>query len=289
MHRAEPNVPHAAETMRAGSAARIVAGERIRPDFSPEAIGRVARQSLLHLLHPTSAAKWRRIDSHDRLSTLGPPVPIPGEWCDADYFEHGLMSNWTNGYTWKAFAGLFRDTAEFLTAMFPEAESFLDAGCAKGFLVRSLRKRGKQTWGFDHSAWAIEHAEESARPFVHLAGVDDVELDREPNVLLCFFLLKSLTEEQAFAFLERARARTRQALFAVIGTRKEGPSHGRIAGEDQDISHITLRSRGGVTRSCCAPAGDRTRYTGYRIAVQRFQKHPLPVRMAWELFIFSPS
>jgi hypothetical protein len=167
MHRAEPNVPHAAETMRAGSAARIVAGERIRPDFSPEAIGRVARQSLLHLLRPTSAAKWRRIDSHDRLSTLGPPVPIPGEWCDADYFEHGLMSNWTDGYTWKAFAGLFRDTAEFLTAMFPEAESFLDAGCAKGFLVRSLRKRGKQAWGFDHSAWAIEHAEESARPFVH--------------------------------------------------------------------------------------------------------------------------
>jgi hypothetical protein len=141
MHRAEPNVPHAAETMRAGSAARIVAGERIRPDFSPEAIGRVARQSLLHLLRPTSAAKWRRIDSHDRLSTLGPPVPIPG----------------------------------------------------------------------------------------------------------------------------------------------------RIAGEDQDLSHITLRSRGGVTRSCCAPAGDRTRYTGYRIAAQRFQEHPLPVRMAWELFIFSPS
>ena len=57
-----------------------------------------------------------------------PPVPIPASWYNADYFEHGLTSNWKNGYQWDQFQGLFRDTASFVVESFPGASSFLDAG-----------------------------------------------------------------------------------------------------------------------------------------------------------------
>ena len=67
-------------------------------------------------------------------------LPIPGDWYDADYFEHGLKSNWDRGYTWPLFKGVFEDTARYLEEMFPEAASFLDVGCAKGFLVKALRE-----------------------------------------------------------------------------------------------------------------------------------------------------
>ena len=36
-----------------------------------------------------------------------------------DYFEHGVKSNWDRGYTWPWFAGLFQETAAFLSSMFP--------------------------------------------------------------------------------------------------------------------------------------------------------------------------
>src|SRR5207247_1661395 len=120
----------------------------------------------------------------------------------------------------------------------------LDAGCAKGFLVRTLRERGKEAWGFDHSAWAIEHAEEAARPFLGLASVEKVEFERGHDVLLCFSLLESLTEEQALRFLSHARSQTRMALAAVILSRNEQDSGaGDSRDEDRDLSHITLHDR----------------------------------------------
>ena len=293
MHWAEPEMEHAIEMLRAVYSERnqceslSKAAQRIRHDFSSEVIGESARQRLMQLLRRTNPAKWERLDRHERKNLMAPPIPIPGSWYDADYFEHGRKSNWREGYTWQGFAALFRETAEFLTTMLPESESFLDAGCAKGFLVRTLRERGKEAWGFDHSAWAIEHAEESAKPFLRLAGVEEVEFDREFDVTLSFFLLESLTESQALAFLERARKRTRHALVAVIHTREDEPSTHRPTVEDRDLSHITQRGRA-WWHNLILRAGWRQDAL-HRIAERVWQIHVLPTRMEWKLFVFAPA
>ena len=294
MHWAEPEMEHAVEMLRAAFAERkanedlTAAAERIRRNFSSEIIGECARQRLMQLLRRTNSAKWERLDRCQGQRVMAPPVPIPGSWYDADYFEYGRKSNWRDGYTWSAFAGLFRDTAEFLTTMFPEAESYLDAGCAKGFLVRTLRERGKEAWGFDHSAWAIDRAEESAKPFVRLVGVEEVEFDREFDVLVSFFLLESLTESQALTFLERIRTRTRHALVAVIHTYEEETQRiNPSADDDRDLSHITLRSRS-WWNELLARAGWRQDAL-HRIAERTCQQQPLPTRMNWALFVFAPG
>jgi ADP-heptose:LPS heptosyltransferase/glycosyltransferase involved in cell wall biosynthesis/SAM-dependent methyltransferase len=294
MHWAEPEIEHAIEMLRAAFTEReqspplTAAAERIQRDFSSKAIGHAARQRLLQLLRKTNPAKWERFDRHERQSILAPAIPIPGEWYDADYFENGRKSNWREGYTWQAFAALFRDTAEFLTTMLPESQSFLDAGCAKGFLVRTLRERGKEAWGFDHSEWSIEHAEETAKPFLQLADVTAAPLEeREYDVLLSFFLLESLTEAQALTFLERARARTRHGLVAVIPTYEDEEHSRRLLDEDRDLSHITLRSRA-WWHELFLRTGWRQDVL-HRMAQQACQRHPLPSKMEWQLFVYASS
>jgi 2-polyprenyl-3-methyl-5-hydroxy-6-metoxy-1,4-benzoquinol methylase len=289
MRWAEPDLAHAAELMqRTLREPEEVAGrataqaKQLRAAFSLERIGTAAHQRLLHLLRRANPAKWQRLHTAQRAARFRPAVPIPPDWYDADYFEHGLKSNWSDGYKWDSFAGLFRETAEFLVTMFPEARSFLDAGCAKGFLVRALREKGKDASGFDHSAWALDHAEASAKPFLRRASVEEVESDQPTDMLLAFSLFECLTEEQALSFLCRARRWTRHGLAAVIATEESGKSE---SANDHDLSHVTLRSRE-WWHQLFLKAGWR-RDGLHRIVEQMCRQQQLPKKMGWEVFVCS--
>lgn len=294
MRWAEPDSNHTVEKMRwvhenrhaaqekAGKAAR-----QIDENFSLKSVGRLAYERLVQLLRRTDPEKARRLDGQLRAKSLTPPVPIPGEWFDADYFHHGRKSNWATGYHWKDFSALFRETAEFLTTMFPEAASFLDAGCAKGFLVRALRELGKDAWGFDHSAWALERAEELAHPFLRLADTTSVNFDRPFDVLLAFSLFESLTETQAEEFLRRARTWTRQALLAVILVCDSEEAKTGLRGADGDLSHITVHNRE-WWHALLLQSG--WKQDALHRSLQRLcQGSPLPARMGWQLFLYAPD
>jgi ADP-heptose:LPS heptosyltransferase/glycosyltransferase involved in cell wall biosynthesis len=292
MHWAEPEIDHAVELLQAAFAERkqslplTGAAERIQRDFSSEEIGAAARQRLLQLLRKTNPAKWDRFDGHDRRCILAPAIPIPGGWYDADYFEHGRKSNWEQGYSWPLFKGVFGETAEYLIKMFPDAQRFLDAGCAKGFLVKSLREKDRDAWGFDHSPWATAHAEDAAKPFLSLASVDDAAFDRPFDVVVAMSLFESLTEEQIRSFLPRARKWTRQAMFATIAT---VPAGWEATGscENRDLSHIVLRDRN-WWRERFLEAGWR-QDSVHQIAERICQADALPAKMGWTAYVFSPG
>jgi len=184
-------------------------------------------------------------------------------------------------------AGLFRDTAQFLVTMFPEAASFLDAGCAKGFLVRALHELGKDAWGFDHSNWAFENAEEPARPFLRQACAESVEFDRRFDLTLAFSLLENLTEEQAIKFLRRAREWTTQALVVVVLLCEDETKRAQLLTDDRDLAHVTLQSHAWWHQRFLQ-AGWR-RDALHRIAERALRTHPLPIRMAWDIFTYTPQ
>jgi ADP-heptose:LPS heptosyltransferase/glycosyltransferase involved in cell wall biosynthesis len=313
MRWAEPDLAHAAELMRRvyenrddARARAARAATRLREQFSLEAVGRAARAKLLELANrtqrrtqmikpvespartqtPTRTQTLARAQTPTPAQTPPPTTPVPGSWYDADYFERGIKSNWQGGYSWRQFEDLFRRSADFLASVFPEAKSFLDAGCAKGFLVRALRERGKDCHGFDHSAWAMSHADEAARPFLTQAGVDDFEFARDFDVLLAFSLLESLTEDQTGAFLARARAHTRQALFTVIASFETDAEREAYRRASRDLSQITLRPRRWWHEQFLA-AGWRQDAL-HRVAQQACQAHPLPARMNWKVFVYAP-
>jgi 2-polyprenyl-3-methyl-5-hydroxy-6-metoxy-1,4-benzoquinol methylase len=292
MRWAEPDTAHATELMRGMRALSndfreraSTAAKRLVHDFSLEEIGKRARHRLTELLRRTDSAKWERLDRAQRSGHLRAPVPIPGEWFDADYFENGIKSNWTNGYHWRDFAGLFRDTAQFLVAMFPEAASFLDAGCAKGFLVRALRELGKDAWGFDHSEWALERAGEVARPFLHLASAESAELDQTFDVTLAFSLLESLTEEQALEFFRRSLGWTRQAFVAVVLTCEDDARRRHLLANDRDPAHLTLQSRAWWHQRFLQVGWRQDPL--HRVAERACREHALPRRMDWQIFLYA--
>ncbi len=294
MRWAEPDLEHAAELMREvyrerdeARAKALRAALKLRENYSPERVGEMARARIERMLGRTDAPHVVSATNDDGAHTLAPAVPIAGEWYDADYFEHGRKSNWDRGYSWPLFAELFRQTAAYLCESFPEAESFLDAGCAKGFLVRALRERGKDACGFDHSPWAIAHAEPSIAAHLRLVRAESVEYERQFDLIVAFSLCESLTEDQAHEFLKRARGWTRQAIVACIPSFDTDEEERRFRQHDRDYSHITMRSRAWWHAEFLR-AGWRQDAL-HRIVARACQQHALPRRMNWKIYVYAPA
>jgi len=292
MHWAEPDIGDASahirqvyENPQRARERALQAAEALTKAFSLEAVGESAKGRLLALLKQANRAKWDSIERQEQGRRRPTVLPIPGDWYDADYFEHGLKSNWDRGYTWPLFKGVFEDTAKYLEEMFPEAVSFLDVGCAKGFLVKALRERGKEAFGCDHSAWAIEHAEPHLRQYLQLAGIDDVCFQRTYDLLVAFSVLESLTEAQIDDFLRRSREWTCKALIAFIPTLSDSHGEGKPL-SDLDLSHITLRKRA-WWHERFLNAGWRQDPL-HRIVESRCRTHPLAARMGWDIYMYAP-
>ncbi len=287
MRWAEPDLTHAIEGMRWIYANRTLARERaaaaastLRSVHALERIGEAAKARLLDLRAPPPPPSAAMPAKELLPVRAEPPVPIPGQWYDADYFENGRTSNWDRGYHWSLFQKVFRDAGAWLAESFPEARSVLDIGCAKGFLVRAMRERGIDAFGFDHSPWAIEHAEPAARPYLRLAGVDDVDWTQDCDLATAMFVLESLTDAQLRAFLPRARTWVRQGLVAVIAP----PG---VAGRDRDPTRITRHDREGW-RALFLECGWRQDPI-HRLFEKSFAAHSVPRGMGWDVHVFAPG
>lgn len=320
MRWAEPDLRHASELMRvvyhereAARAKAERAALKLREDYSLERVGEMARARIEEMLGRTATTTRSACaitDDNDQRRTcatvgdndeqrasatvaddvrrnLVPRIPIAGDWYDADYFEHGRKSNWERGYSWPLFADLFKQTADFLCESFPEAESFLDAGCAKGFLVRALREKGKDALGFDHSPWAIDHAEPSVKTRLTLARAESIEYERAFDLTLAFSLCESLTEAQAHEFLARARGWTRQAIVACIPSFESEEDERLFRKNDRDFSHITMRPRA-WWHEAFLRAGWRQDAL-HRIVERACRRHALARRMNWKIYVYAPA
>jgi 2-polyprenyl-3-methyl-5-hydroxy-6-metoxy-1,4-benzoquinol methylase len=262
--------------------------DQIRSAYSPERVGTTARDALVKLLERTNAPRGRRVRKAYSARRLRPTIPIPGDWYDRGYFEDGTKSNWPDGYQWQSFAGVFTETAAFLASTFAEATSFLDVGCAKGFLVRALREMGKECWGVDHSPWALEHAEPAAFPYLIRGSAEAIAIERRFDIVLAFDLLPHLTEEQASQFLSTAREWTDVALVAVIPSFETEEQERRYpqADDDADLSHILMRSRRWWHERILRAGWRQDPLHG---ALERMcRQHELTCKMRWQMYVYAP-
>lgn len=287
VHEAARHMREVHEDPRAARASALTLSERIKQSYSLDAVGTMARQRLLALLERTNPPRWRTLRLLERRGAIEPPRPVPPEWYDQDYFEHGLTSNWDRGYRWEQLGGVFKDTAAYLAEIFPEAQTFLDAGCAKGFLVRTLREAGKTCWGVDHSAWAIANADDAARPFLIEAPVEEFVLDRKVDVVVALDLLSTLTEAQMDEFLRRARTWTTTAIVAVIPSFETAEEESGYRREDnRDRTHVTMHTRAWWHERFLAAGWQQ--HGLQRLGALHCQKQPLPLRMQWRVYAYGP-
>jgi SAM-dependent methyltransferase len=114
----------------------------------------------------------------------------------ADYYAHywGGGGPYERTDQWLAFFG---SVADGLIRDFHPINA-LDAGCAMGFLVEGLRKRGVDTDGFDISDFAISQAHESIAGHVKVASLTD-PIERRYDLITCIEVLEHLPPDQADA------------------------------------------------------------------------------------------
>lgn len=176
------------------------------------------------------------------LKRLPEGIEIPATYYDEAYYNGLPKANWDMPYTWENFSPTFAAWARLILCAFPESESFLDVGCAKGFMERAIIETVKLNkrpmpyiHGFDVSRFAIDNADDIAKPFLSCAGVGDFAFTRDYDVMLCLDLFEHLTERQARDFLTRSRQYVSDCCFFFIATDNEV---NRL-----EPSHITLRDR----------------------------------------------
>jgi glycosyltransferase involved in cell wall biosynthesis len=85
-----------------------------------------------------------------------------------EYYKSCCGTDYANVKHWESFFG---NIADCIIKDF-NPKSVLDAGCAWGYLVSQLRKRGVEAYGIDISDYAISMVPEEIKPFCFVGSLD---------------------------------------------------------------------------------------------------------------------
>ena len=116
----------------------------------------------------------------------------PSTFFDAYYYAHGCAAPYERT---PELLGFFETIAERITNDIRPA-SVLDAGCAMGFLVESLRKRGVEAYGVDVSAFAIQQAHPDIRPYCQVGSIAD-PFPRKYDLIVSIEVLEHMPQADA--------------------------------------------------------------------------------------------
>jgi len=157
---------------------------------------------------------------------------------DEDYFMHGQekgVSNYSN-YSWLGEITVALAKAIKRHLGICAADTVLDYGCARGYLVRAVREIGLSAGGWDISKWAIENCDESVKDCVQLVPeTAETQFD--------WIIAKDVLEHVPASDLQRTVTAllnvARKGMFIVVPLSNQdgGPYVGPL--DNKDATHIT--------------------------------------------------
>lgn len=100
----------------------------------------------------------------------------------------------------------------------------LDAGCAIGLLVESLRARGADASGIDLSSYAIGQVHESVRAYCHHGSIAD-ELPRQYDLIVSIEVLEHMPARAAEAAIANFCRHTDDVVFSSSPSDYKEPTH----------------------------------------------------------------
>jgi SAM-dependent methyltransferase len=132
-----------------------------------------------------------------------------GEAYDAYYFAHACGRPYQRDAEWLAFFdGIAARKVEDMAT-----RTVLDAGCAMGFLVEALRRRGVEAYGIDISEYAISQVHPDMAPYCHVASIDE-PLGRSYDLIVCIEVLEHLEADVARRAIGNLCEHAREVLFS---------------------------------------------------------------------------
>ena len=147
-----------------------------------------------------------------------------GSEYDSDYFDtYGRLGQCV--YTrenphWLKFFGRVAD--ELVRRLNPRTA--LDVGCAKGFLVESLRDRGVEAYGFDVSEYAIGEVRPDIRPYCWVGSASN-SISKNYDLISCIEVCEHLPEADAQNAVRQMTSHTDTVLFSSTPSDFTEPTH----------------------------------------------------------------
>jgi 2-polyprenyl-3-methyl-5-hydroxy-6-metoxy-1,4-benzoquinol methylase len=118
---------------------------------------------------------------------------------------------------------LFRAMAEFIDITI-KPKKVLDAGCAKGFLVESLRDRGIDAFGIDVSEYAVGEVRPDIRAYCRVSSLI-TPLSERYDLITCIEVLEHMTEEEGRRAIANICKSTNDVLFSSTPDDFDEPTH----------------------------------------------------------------
>ncbi len=101
----------------------------------------------------------------------------------------------------------------------------LDIGCAKGFLVESLRDRGVEAFGVDLSEYAIGEVRADIKPYCSVKSILQIAERDRYDLVVCIEVLEHLTEEDGIKALQKITRLSDRILFSASSDDFDEPTH----------------------------------------------------------------
>lgn len=143
-----------------------------------------------------------------------------GDEYDAHYYATQCGQPYERNEHWLRF---FAGIADRIVADIAP-RSVLDAGCAMGFLVESLRDRGVEAWGVDISEYALSQVREDMKPYVRRASLTE-PLTEHYDLIVSIEVLEHLPHADAEAAVANLCAHTDDIIFSSTATDYAEASH----------------------------------------------------------------
>ena len=140
-----------------------------------------------------------------------PPSDAPGQpsLYDEFYYRHCCGMAYVRNEEWLRFFGAIAERIRLDIG----PQSALDAGCAMGFLVETLRARGIDAYGLDVSTYAIENVVDDIKPYCRVGSVLD-PLPRRYGLIVCIEVLEHLTPQECERAVANFCAASDDVLFS---------------------------------------------------------------------------
>ena len=159
----------------------------------------------------------------ERVATTNPEQ---GEDRTAEYGRAYYLNYWGGSGPYERndhWLKFFGDVADGIVRDFHPI-SVLDAGCAMGFLVEALRKRGVTASGVDISDYAISQVDDSVAPYCRVASLTD-PLEERYDLITCIEVLEHLPPSETDKALANLCTATDRLLISSTPGDYGEPTH----------------------------------------------------------------